>query len=64
MCDKKRKRHDVAFSGRPHKKAATESPPQNIQVSVIEDGDEWAPVLGAYIQTHCYASAAEHLLTF
>ena len=64
MFDKKRKRHDAASSGRPHKKAATESPPQNIQVSVIENGDEWAPLLGAYIQNHWYASAIEHLLTF
>ena len=64
MSDKKRKRHDAASSGRPHKKAATESPPENIQISVIENGDEWAPVLGAYIQNHCYASAIGHLLTF
>ena len=46
MSEKKRKRHDERLDGRPSKKIATESPSRNIKVSVIEDGDEWVPVLG------------------
>ena len=46
MAEKKRKRHEERSDGRPSKKLATESQSQNIQVSVVEDDDEWVPVLG------------------
>ena len=46
MSEKKRKRHEERPDGRPSKKIAAERPSQNIKVSVIEDGDEWVPVLG------------------
>ena len=46
MSEKKRKRHEEGPDGPPSKKFAKESPSQNIKVSVIEDGDEWLPVLG------------------
>lgn len=46
MSEKKRKRHEERPDGRPSKEIARESPSQKIKVSVIEDGDEWMPVLG------------------
>lgn len=52
MSEKKRKRHEErpdgpdGPDGRTSKKIATETPSQNIKISVIEDGDEWVPVLG------------------
>ncbi len=46
MSEKKRKRHEERPDGRPSKKSAREIPSQNIKVSMIEDGDEWVPVLG------------------
>ena len=46
MSEKKRKRREERTDGRPSKRLATESPAQKISVSVIEDGDEWGPVLG------------------
>lgn len=51
MPEKKRKRHEERHEerpdGRPSKKIATKSPSRNIEVSVIEDGDEWVPVLAS-----------------
>ncbi|CAD6563762.1 MAG: DNA-directed RNA polymerase I subunit rpa49 [Alectoria sarmentosa] len=47
MSEKKRKRHEEGLDGPPSKKFAKESPSQNIKVSVIEDGDEWLPVLAS-----------------
>ena len=47
MSEKKRKRYEEKPDGRPSKKIASQAPSQNIKVSVIEDGDNWAPVLGA-----------------
>lgn len=46
MSDKKRKRQEEKVDGRPSKKTATGNPSQTIEVSVIEAGDEWVPVLG------------------
>ena len=50
MIENKRKRqegeHEERPEGRPSKKVAIESPSQTIKVSVIEDCDEWVPVLG------------------
>lgn len=46
MPEKKRKRQDEKHSGRPSKKVALESQSDTVKVSVIEDGVEWAPVLG------------------
>ncbi len=48
MPEKKRKRNEESHDGRPNKKAAIESPAQTIKVSVIEDGEQWAPVLGTW----------------
>ncbi|KAL2036944.1 hypothetical protein N7G274_010369 [Stereocaulon virgatum] len=47
MSDKKRKRSGVASNDRPHKKIALQSPAQTVKVSVIEDGDDWTPVLAS-----------------
>ena len=49
MSDKKRKRPGTVSNDRPHKKVAIQSPAQNVKVSVIEDGDDSLPVLGAYV---------------
>lgn len=46
MSEKKRKRYEEKSDGRASKKIASQGPSQNIKVSVIEDGDNWAPVLG------------------
>lgn len=47
MAEKKRKRlEERSDDRRPTKKAAIESPSQTIKVSVIDNGDEWVPVLG------------------
>ena len=47
MAEKKRKRlEERADDRRPTKKVAIESPSQTIKVSVIDNGDEWVPVLG------------------
>ena len=46
MSEKKRKRYEEKPDGRPSKKIASQGPSQNIKVSVIEDDDNWAPVLG------------------
>ena len=46
MSEKKRKRNGERPEGRPSEKIASEGPSQNIKVSVIEDGDDWVPVLG------------------
>lgn len=54
MPEKKRKRHEERPDGRPSKKIATESPSRNIEVSVIEDGDEWVPVLGKGNKSFCW----------
>ncbi len=51
--EKKRKRHEEGHDGPdgpPSKRIATERPPHSIIVSVIEDGDEWVPVLGEHIE--------------
>lgn len=48
MPEKKRKRNEESHDGPPNKKAAIESPAQTIKVSVIEDGEQWAPVLGTW----------------
>ncbi len=50
MTEKKRKRHEEGPDGPPSKRIATERPPHSIKVSVIEDGDEWVPVLGEHIE--------------
>ena len=63
MSEKKRKRYDAIASGRPHKKIAPDTPPQGIKFSVIEGGQEWTPVLGAYTGRSCCSSAIEHSLT-
>jgi len=49
MPEKKRKRHDERHDGRPNKKVAVESPAQIIHVSVVEGGEQWAPILGNWI---------------
>ena len=46
MAEKKRKRHEERPDGRPSKKLVMEGQSQNIQVSVVEDDDQWVPVLG------------------
>ena len=47
MAEKKRKRpEERSDDRRPNKKVAIESPSQTIKVSVIDNGDEWVPVLG------------------
>ena len=47
MAEKKRKRpEERSDDRRPIKKVAIESPSQTIKVSVIDNGDEWVPVLG------------------
>ncbi len=46
MSEKKRKRHESKAQDLPRKKAAVNDLPKDIKVSVIEDGDPWAPVLG------------------
>ena len=46
MSEKKRKRHEERPDGGCFKRIASENPCQNIKVSVIEDGDDWVPVLG------------------
>lgn len=46
MSEKKRKRHEEMPDKRTSKKIATVSPSQTIKVSVIEDRDEWVPILG------------------
>ena len=47
MSEKKRKTHSELPVDRPNKKLAQESRSKAINVSLIEDGDEWSPVLGA-----------------
>lgn len=49
MSEKKRKRQDGKYSDRPHKKTAIEGPPENVKVSIIEDGDQWTPILGVWL---------------
>ena len=47
MAEKKRKRHEERSDDRrPSKKIAIESLSQNIKISVIDEGNEWIPVLG------------------
>lgn len=46
MSEKKRKRHDPKTQDGARKKVAVDGPSQNVKVSVIEDEDQWAPVLG------------------
>ena len=47
MAEKKRKRlEEKPGDRRPNKKVAIESPSQAIKVSVIDNSDEWVPVLG------------------
>ena len=47
MAEKKRKRPEARSDDRrPIKKVAIEDPSQTIKVSVIDNGDEWVPVLG------------------
>ena len=47
MAEKKRKRlEERSDDRRLNKKMAIESPLQTIKVSVIDNGDEWVPVLG------------------
>lgn len=53
MPEKKRKRHEEKPDERPSKKIAMESPSQNIKVSVIEEDDEWVPVLGERSYRFC-----------
>ena len=47
MSEKKRKRHSELPVDHPNKKLARESLSKAINVSIIEDSDEWPPVLGA-----------------
>ena len=47
MSEKKRKRHSELSADRPNKKLAQESRLKAINVSLLENGDEWSPVLGA-----------------
>ena len=47
MSEKKRKRHSELPVERPNKKLAQDSLSKAINVSIIEDGDGWPPVLGA-----------------
>ena len=54
MSEKKRKRHEERPDGRPSKKIATDRPPQNIRVSVIDDNDEWVPILGGCNWSFCW----------
>ena len=46
MSEKKRKRHEERPDGGSFKRIASETLSQNIKVFVIEDGDDWVPVLG------------------
>ena len=46
MSEKKRKRHSELSVDRPNKKLVQESRSKAINVSIIDDGDEWRPVLG------------------
>lgn len=46
MSEKKRKRHDSKAQDGARKKIALDGPAQNVKVSVIEDEEQWAPVLG------------------
>ncbi|KAK4693686.1 DNA-directed RNA polymerase I subunit RPA49, partial [Lecanoromycetidae sp. Uapishka_2] len=46
MSERKRKRHEERQDDRPNKQAAIESLSQTIKVSVIEDGEQWVPILG------------------
>lgn len=54
MSEKKRKRHEDRPDGRPSKKIATERPSQTIKVSVIDDNDEWVPILGECNWSFCW----------
>ena len=54
MAEKKRKRDEETSAGRrPSKKVAIGSPSQQIKVSVIDDGNEWMPVLGERSLSFC-----------
>jgi hypothetical protein len=46
MSEKKRKRQESRVHENPRKKAALDDVSPDVKVSVIEDGDPWAPVLG------------------
>ncbi len=46
MSEKKRKRQESRVHENPRKKAALDDGSSDVQVSVIENGDPWAPVLG------------------
>ena len=49
MAERKRKRlEERSDDTRPSKKVAIESPSQDIKVSVVDEVDEWVPVLGEY----------------
>ena len=49
MAEKKRKRYEERPDDRrPSKKVAIDALSQNVKVSVIEDGDDWVPVLGEH----------------
>lgn len=54
MSEKKRKRYEERPNGRPSKRVATGSSSQNIKISLIEDGDEWVPVLGECDWSFCW----------
>lgn len=60
MSEKKRKRPEGRSDGQPSKKIARESPSQKIKVSVIEDSDEWAPVLGECCSSSCWLYHVDH----
>ena len=47
MSEKKLKGHSELPIDRPTKKIAQGSRSKAINVSLIDDGDEWSPVLGA-----------------
>ena len=47
MSEKKRKRQNELPVDRPNKKVAQENRSKAINVSIIEDADEWRPVLCA-----------------
>lgn len=46
MSEQKRKRDEERPDGRPKRKVTFDIPPWPIKVSVIEDDDQWTPVLG------------------
>ena len=46
MAGEKRKRRHEESLEIPRKKIAVDRPPANIQVSVVEESDDWAPLIG------------------